>query len=376
MKRLIALFLLSVGLGLAGLYLATREAVFSPAIYRPTNPRPALLVVAAVATVLLWTAPVAKLTLLARAQKLHVRPGHAFLAHVAQVFGTAMTPSGTGGGPALVMALERVGVPVGTGLGIAVQLFVLDLAALGVLIPVALLYLIVFSPLQMPPLLTVLAAVAAVAALVVSVLLVRFPRPVYGLIRAVARWRALRRFEERLSRVAREYYVSAVGFRDMPLSRWSALHVSNFVAWLANFTAFWAALAIYGAQARLLDVLSVLSIITLFAFFVPTPGASGFMELLVGLSVNARSVADGIAAPVVAWRAATFYVAYLLGPLSAWLLLAHRPPAWLRRRQERRRGAPGTIDVNDVGDVGDVTDVTDVGAEVARDPTDERSTRP
>ena len=364
MKRLIALFLLSLGLGLAGLYLATREAVFSPAIYTPSDPRAGLIALALASTALLWTAPVAKLMLLVNAQKLRIRPGHAFLAHVAQVFGTAMTPSGTGGGPALVMALERVGVPVGTGLGIAVQLFVLDLAALGVLIPVGLGYLIVFSPLRMPLALTILAAVAAVAALVVSVLLVRFPRPVYGLFRAVSRWRVLRRFEDRLQRVAREFYVSAVAFRDMRLSTWSGLHLANFVAWLANFTLFWAVLAIYGTQARLLDVLAVLSIITLFAFFVPTPGASGFTELLLGLSVGARGVADGIAAPVVVWRAATFYVAYLLGPLSAWLLLAHRPPSWLRRRLRRRRGAAPAIDVSDGGVGGDP------------DPTDGRSTRP
>jgi len=370
MKRILALLLSSLGLGLAGLYLATREAILSPGTYAPHDLRPAWVFLAAVSTVLLWTAPVAKLMLLARAQRLRVGPVHAFLAHVAQVFGTAMTPSGTGGGPALVLALERVGVPVGTGLGIAVQLFVLDLAALGLLIPVGIGYLVLFSPLAMPRGATVLAAVAAAAALVVAVLLARFPRPVYGALQSVAGWRALRRFQDRLRRIAREYYVSAVAFRDMPLATWSGLHAANLAAWLANFTLFWAVLRIYGADARLLDVLAVLSIVTLFAFFVPTPGASGFMELVLGWSVGARGVADGIAAPVVVWRALTFYVAYVLGPLSAWLLLARRPPRRLRRPRARRRAGDTRLH-DDTG----LSDDASVGAD-APTPADARSTRP
>src|SRR5690606_12155131 len=110
------------------------------------------------------------------------------------------------------------------------------------------------------------------------------------------------------------------------------LHVANILAWLTNFALFWALLTIYGAQAHLLDVLSVLSIITLFAFFVPTPGASGVLELLLGLAV-AGGTQSSIAAPVVWWRAGTFYLAYLLGPLGAWFLLSKNPPGWLKRRR-------------------------------------------
>src|SRR5690606_42018352 len=106
-------------------------------------------------------------------------------------------------------------------------------------------------------------------------------------------------------------------------------------AGLATCTLLWALLPGHGAGAGLLDVLAVLSIITLFGFFFPTPGASGFTELMVGLAVDARASAGSIAAPVALWRAATFYLAYLIGPLMAWLLFARRPPAWLKRRSRR-----------------------------------------
>jgi len=325
--RLMLPLLLSVGLGLAGLYLATREEIFSAALYAPKE-LPAWLIVFAVLTlVALWLAPVAKLVLLARYQGYPLTWWHAFLAHVAQVFGTATTPAGTGGAPFLVVALERVGVPAGAGLAMAVQLFVLDLAALGLLIPIGLAYLLLATPVALGPWLSVGAGVGALLALVGAVALVRFPRPVVRALHALASWRLLARFQRRLRRVAIEYHASATAFRDLPLRYWLSLHVANFTAWLTSFALFWALLVMYGADVRLLDVLALLSMITLLSFFVPTPGASGVMELLLGLAVGAAgSQLKSVAAPVLVWRATTFYLAYLLGPLSAWLLLSRRRP--------------------------------------------------
>ncbi|HLU82135.1 MAG TPA: flippase-like domain-containing protein [Trueperaceae bacterium] len=333
MKRMLALLLLSLGLGLGGLYLATRESILSPTTYQPANATPLLVSIAVASLLALWLMPIIKLMVLARAQGHKVGPGSAFIAHVGQVFGTAMTPSGTGGGPALVLALERAGVPVGTGLGIAVQLFVLDLAALGVLIPIGLAYLLLFSPLTLPAATAYLAGASAVIALVGSIILVRFPGSFYRLIMWAAKLKFLQRFNDKVTRVAREYYVSATAFRDMRLTTWFALHAVNLTAWLTNFLLLWALFAIYGAGARLLDVLALLSMITLIGFFVPTPGAAGFTELLVGLVAGPRSEAQSVAAPVALWRTGTFYIAYLLGPLCAWLLLSRSPPAWLRRKK-------------------------------------------
>ncbi len=343
--RLVALFLLSLALGLGGLYLATREALFTATLYAPRHLTPSLVAVAVFSLLALWTAPVAKLVLLARSQGYRVSWWRAFLAHVAQVFGTAMTPAGTGGGPFLVVALERVGVPAGVGLAIAVQLFVLDLAALGILILVGLVYILVASSIELSPALTFAATVGGVAALAVSITLVRFPAPVVRLLHALSGWRLLRRFQRQLRRMAVEYRESAVAFRDLPLIDWLGLHAVNSTAWLTNFALFWALLAMYGAHVRLLDVLALLSMITLLSFFVPTPGASGVMELMLGLAMGATdSKLTSVAAPVVLWRAGTFYLAFLLGPLSAWRLLS---------RRDSLAGAPRPMAVTDGGDAGE-----------------------
>lgn len=339
-RRLIALFLLAVGLGIGGLYLATKEAVLSPSTYALEDPNWLLVAVAVVSGFATWAAPVAKIRLLAAAQRIRLSVGEAFLGHVGQVFGTAMTPSGTGGGPAMMLAFERMGIKVGTGLGIAIQLFVLDLAALGVLIPVGLVYLLLFSSIELPRATSVLGGLLAIVALVGAVVLARYPRLLYAAVRWLSKRRFLQRFSERLARVARDYYVSAIAFRNMRPSAWWQLQVVNMIAWFGNFVMFWALLELYGASARLLDVVSVLSIVTLISFFVPTPGASGFSELMVGLAVGATDTAQTIAAPVALWRAATFYVVYLLGPVCAWILLSRTRSAWTERRNSvPKRGA-------------------------------------
>src|SRR5690606_11679645 len=236
---------------------------------------------------------------------------------------------------------ERSGVPIGTGVGVAVQLFILDLAALGVLIPIGVAYIVIVSPLSLPPAVTALALGAAVVALVGAVGLARYPVALFRRIKRLATWRIARRFRKRLARMGREYFVSAVAFRGLPLQRLAYLHTANLVSWLSNFVLVWALLSAFGAQARLLDVLAVLSIITLVGFFVPTPGAAGFTELMVGLAVDSSAEPTSIAAPVALWRAGTFYLAYLLGPLCAWLLLSRRPPRWLRRRARGPAGEDG-----------------------------------
>lgn len=326
--RLILLLAASLGLGLLGLYLATREQLFDAALYAPTDLNIRLVAFAACALAALWLAPVAKLVLLARSQGYRVGWWHALLAHVAQVFGTAMSPAGAGGAPFLVVALGRVGVPAGAALALAVQLFVLDLTTLGVLILAGLGYLTLAAPglLSLP--LSVTAGVAGLLAVAAAALLGRFPRPAVRWLHAISRWRLLRRFRYRLRRMASEYRASAVAFRDLRPRTRVSLHAANAVAWLANFALFWAFLAMYGSSARLLEVLALLSMITLLTFFVPTPGAAGVTELLLGLTVGAvGSRLTSVAAPVLMWRLTTFYVAYLVGPVCGWLLLRHRAPA-------------------------------------------------
>lgn len=337
MRRLLALMVLSLGLGLLGLYLVARDALVHPAAYAAEGWSWGLGAQAAACLVGVWLLPSVKFRELLAAQGYPLTLYQAFLVHVASVFGVAMTPSGSGGGPAIIMALSRYGVPVGAGLGVAVQIAILDLVTFGILIPVGVMYLLASGNVALPPASQGLAIAGAGLAILGAVLLSRYPRPLVQTLLRLARVRWLRRLARPLRRAARQYYRSARTFRAMRAYRWAELISITSAAWLVNFLFFWLMLQLYGIPAALGEVLAVLSVLTLVSFVIPTPGASGFMELVVGLSVSGRVAPAEIAPPILLWRLGTFYLIFLLGPLAGWLLLLERAPRWVRRIARWRR---------------------------------------
>ncbi len=136
----------------------------------------------------------------------------------------------------------------------------------------------------------------------------------------------MRRFASWLRRVARDYYRSARAFLKLPASYWLTLNLVTAAGWFSGFLMFWLLLRLYGVEADLLATLAILSSITLVSHVVPTPGASGFVEPAVGLSIGA-SPGGHAAAALLIWRLATFYVVFILGPPAGWLLYLSRPAA-------------------------------------------------
>jgi uncharacterized protein (TIRG00374 family) len=319
-RRTIIVVLLSLVLGVAGLYLAVGGAVFRPETYRVQHFSVPLLILAVTAFLAKWLSPAVRIGLLCRTQKIQLSYRSTLLAHLGAMFVAAFTPNNTGVGPATVAALGRLGVPLGRGIGVAVQLFVLDLIFFAWTVPLGLAYLVYFDKIALPP--DTKAAALATTALTITgaVALIRHPRLVARLLLASADWLLLSRFAPRLRQSARDYYRSAIAFRKATVSTWFALSVFTISQWFGSFLLFWSLLRLYGVQANPLAVLAILSSLTLVSHFVPTPGAAGFMEAAVGFSIGA-----GAAAALLIWRLASFYAIFVLGPLAGWLLHLARP---------------------------------------------------
>ena len=315
LKRTVIALLLSLALGFAGLYLALGEAVFRPETYRAQNLGVGLVVSIVVAFLAKWFAPAVRIRFLCRGQEIPLRYRSAVLVHLVAMFVAALAPQNTGFAPATVAALSRLGVSVGRGIGVAVQILVLDLIFFAWAVPLGVGYLVYSDALELPPGAGALALAVGCLAVVAAAALSRRPQLVVGLIFGVARWRFMARFASRLRRVARDYYRSARDFLKMPASYWLALHLATATGWLGGFVLFWLLLRLYGVEAGLLVTLATLSGITLVSHVFPTPGGSGFVEAAVGLSVG-----SGAAAALLVWRLASFYVVYLLGPPAGWLL--------------------------------------------------------
>ena len=341
LKRTVIALLLSLALGFAGLYLVVGEAVFRPETYRAQNPSVAVVVLIVVAFLAKWFSPAVRIGLLCWGQKIPLSYRSALLVHLAAMFVAAFTPNNTGVAPATVAALSRLGVPLGRGIGVVLQIFVLDLIFFSWAVPLSLGYLIYSDTIELSPGARAAALATAASTIAIAAVLTRYPRLVVRSALTAAKWQLLRRFASQLRKAARDYYHSARAFKNMAAPAWVALNLVTAAGWFSGFILFWLLLRLYGVEADPLATLAILSSITLVSHLVPTPGASGFMEAAVGLSTGA-SAGGGAAAALLIWRLASFYVIFFVGPLASWLLYLSPPvvptddPGTTRERSHRK----------------------------------------
>lgn len=335
MSKRAALLVLSLALGFAGLYLVVGEELLRAETYRVRDFDAVLAALAVAAFAGKWLGPAVRVGLLCRAQGVWVTYRSALLVHLSAMFVAAFTPNNTGVGPATAAALYRVGVSLGRGFGVVVQVLILDLIFFALAVPAGIGYLIYSDTLRLPPGVGAAAFVTAALAVAGAIILTRYPRLVVRLILAVAKLRPMQRFASRLRKAARDYYHSGKAFLKLSAGYWVALVLATALGWLSSFALFWLLLQLYGVGAGLLATLATLTSLTLVSHFVPTPGASGFMEAAVGFSVGATA-GGGLAAALLIWRVATFYSIFLLGPPAGWLLYLSSKETGQARTDQRK----------------------------------------
>jgi glycosyltransferase 2 family protein len=327
-RRAAAIFVLGFALGLAGLYLVVGDEVFRPETYRVRDPSVLVVALCAVAFIAEWfVMDVSRIWLLCRNQKISLSFRSALLVHLTSMFVASITPGNAAVAPTTALALNRLGVPLGKSVGVAIQALVLDMIYFAWTVPLSLGYLVYSNTLKLPPgpeFAAFAIAAFAIAALVIvgAVSLTRYPRLVVRLVLASARLPLLGRFASQISTMARDYYRSARAFKNMAIPTWLALNFVVAAGWFSGYVLFWLLLKLYGVEADLLATLAILNSITLVSHIVPTPGGSGFVEAAVGLSLGAGG---GAAAALLLWRLASYHAIFLLGPPAAWLLYLSKP---------------------------------------------------
>jgi glycosyltransferase 2 family protein len=323
--RAVAVFVISLALGFAGLYLIAGDQLFRAETYRVRDPSLLVAALCVIAFAAEWfVMDPARIWLLCRNQGIALPFRSAVMVHLTSMFVASVTPGNVAVGPAVALALRRLDVPFGKGVGVAIQVFIFDMIFFAWAVPLSLGYLIYSDTLRLPPGPEFVAFAIAVLATVGAVLLTRYPRHVVRLMLAAARSPTLSRFAPGLRGMARDYYRGAIAFRNMAFSTWVALNVVVAAGWFSGFVLFWLLLDLYGVEADLLATLAILSSVTLVAHLFPTPGGSGFMEAALGLSVGAGG---GAAAALLVWRLASYHAIFLLGPPAAWLLYLSKPVA-------------------------------------------------
>ena len=318
--RTVLVFLLSLALGFAGLYLVAGAELFRAETYRIEALTPWLVFVCVAAFFAEWLMPGVRLQLLCRDQGISISYPSALLVHLISVLGAVVTPGNAGGAPTAAVALNRIGVPFGRSIGAMLQVFILDLFFFAWAVPLSLAYLLVSGAVELPTTIEAVGLGMAVLALAGAVVLGRYPRPVVAALLAASKWPVVRRFDARMRGVARDYYRSSRSYGRTPALWRVVLNIVTAVHWLAAFVLLWGFLELYGVDLGLAVTLALLNILTLVSQFVPTPGGAGFVEAAVGLSVGSYATSGSVAGALLLWRIVAFNIIFLIGPFAGWLL--------------------------------------------------------
>src|SRR5215204_3727941 len=204
--RAVVVFVLGLALGFGGLYLVAGEKILRIETYRVRDPNLVVAELCVIAFIAEWfVMDPARIWLLCRNQKIPLRFRSAVLVHLTSMFAASVTPGNVGVGPVIAVALRRLGVPFGKGVGVAIQVFIFDMIFFAWAVPLSLGYLIYSDTLRLPPVSEFAAFTIAGLAIVGAIFLTRYPRPVVRLILAVARLPVLGRFASRVRGMARDY---------------------------------------------------------------------------------------------------------------------------------------------------------------------------
>ena len=202
LKRIIIALALSIAFGFVGLHVVVGAKLFEAETYRVQNLNVLLAAVCMAAFLAVWLVPGERIRLLCLSQNITMPYRSALLVHLLSWFAGTITPGNSAQGPAIPAALARLGVPVGKGIGVMVQIFVLDLIFYAWTVPLTLWYLIYSYLIPLPGDVKVLTLIAASLAFAGAVFLGRYPRVVVGLLLALAKRPLLGRFQAGQRKIA------------------------------------------------------------------------------------------------------------------------------------------------------------------------------
>ncbi|MDI3316077.1 MAG: lysylphosphatidylglycerol synthase transmembrane domain-containing protein [Bacillota bacterium] len=322
--------LLSLGLSIAGVVLLLVVGGGRRALEALFYVEPAWYLAAVALIFLAWGLRTWRITVLARALGHPMPVGRSWTFYLASVFVSHVTPSSSGGLPALLALIIRDGMPAGR----ASALVFLESTLTALVFAVAAPLLILVGPVaHLAPdlragLETLVTAFIGVALLLLALLL--WPAALGGAFLRLVVNRPLLRLlgRERGARwnrgVRREVRRFTVAMRWMLVRRWPALLVTvllSLLYWAVYLAILPALMAGLGVRFTWYAPLAVQLLFNLVQPAIPTPGGSGGAEILFAYLLRGLVPAELVSPLVLLWRSVTFYLSVAVGGGAAILTL-------------------------------------------------------
>lgn len=252
--------------------------------------------------------------------------------HLLGVFSASVTPGGSGGFPALALALQHHGVASGSAWACGTAVLAADTVFSAWATPAALLALHHADLLPRAAWVAPAGIALSVVALAVAALLAFRLRWVEAVVSSLFRG-PLTRFRRRALRFARALVRANGVLVGAGPGLHAKLHLLTALGWAAFFAVLWALAHAFGLPLGLWQAEAIQVVVTTVSAVVPTPGGSGFFEVAVAYLVRAETGAGqvgsgggvaGLGATILAWRLLTYYAIFLVGPLLGGYLLVRQ----------------------------------------------------
>ena len=288
-----------------------------------------------------WFGGGLRLWVLARHVHAGVRLGHAVLAGGLNTWASLLTPSQTGGGPMMIYALKRSGVPLPEAMISSLMTFVATVVFFAVAGPLAV-FLEGGHSLEQHGVLGIftlydlfrasLGAFIGIGLLMIALFV--FPEAVRRLARRLVAWleshdspRLAHRIEDLRAGVERSHECLVAFFRGRG---WGALLAGVLLSPLAfanRLVAGYVVLRMLNIEAHFVDVVLLQTVITFLLYFAPTPGGSGLAEVLSAAVMPIYVPRELTPSYILLWRIVVSHLTVGFGSIVCW--------RWLKGAEER-----------------------------------------
>lgn len=248
---------------------------------------------------------------------------HAVRAHVLGMFSAAVTPGGSGSMPGLALTLELQGMARARAWAAALATMAADTAFHAWAMPVSLVALYSLGAYPRTPLWAVVGIVSILLTCLLAYVLlfkVVWLRPVLsGVLRG-----PLLRFRRRGLRFAASFIESSRTFAAAPWHQHVLIQLFTAAGWAAFFLVLYFLLLGLGVDLGVPLALAGQTVVAVLSTFIPTPGGSGFFELVLSWFLVGRGSGEAGPAAVFVWRLLTYYSLFVLGPLLGGYLIVRQ----------------------------------------------------
>ncbi len=321
MKRpVLQALLVSIALSGAGMAFALWRVGGPKALLKLGELTPQHVVFAVLALLASFAFASARLMFICHSLGYRLKVRHAVRAHVLGMFSAAVTPGGSGSIAGLALTLGVQGMDQTKAWAAALASMAADTTFHSWAMPASLIALYSLGVYPRTPLWAALGVIVIFLTMALAYVLlfkIVWLRPLLSyFLRG-----PLLRFRRGGMRFLDSFIATSQSLAAAPLWKHAIIQVLTAGAWAAYFMVLYFLLRGLGVSIGVWLALAGQTVAVVMSTFVPTPGGSGFFEVVLSWFLVGHGSGEAGPAAVFAWRLITFYSLFILGPLLGGYLI-------------------------------------------------------